>query len=198
MGFLRDFFFNKPKETQQQVRQAYVDPQAKELLEMKIGAMFMVRGYGNDMADIDVSVNRVSMFSEDRSCWYEYQGIASTGQQVYLEVDQSDTVELDISLECGLNLSDLGITKNQLATMAEEQSGELTYQGETFVYDDGGEAVYYRDCDEEFPNEFDYVAFWNEALKQTVIAKIWENGKYHFSLYQSLRPNQVEVLSSGE
>ena len=93
------------------------------------GGLIHIRNYGPDMEDIDVEITRKNMYCQKQFCWYELQGSASNGKQVFLEIDREDELELDISIDRELGLSDIGLTKSDLEEIDEKEEGEITFQG---------------------------------------------------------------------
>ena len=159
------------------------------------GGLIQIRNYGPDMEDIDVEITRINMYSQEQFRWYELQGSASNGKQVFLEIDRDDELELDISIDRELDLSDIGLTKSDLEEIDKKEEGEITFQGKVYEYEDSDGAFFYRDCDEENERAFYYMDFYNDDLEFTITVKEWKRGGFEVILTQSLREDQIEVYS---
>ncbi len=186
-------FFNKPVGKEESGESVEDERLIVENVEQ--GGLIHIRNYGPDMEDIDVEITRKNMYCQKQFCWYELQGSASNGKQVFLEIDREDELELDISIDRELGLSDIGLTKSDLEEIDEAEEGKITFQGKVYEYDDSDEAFFYRDCDEENERAFYYWDFYNDDLEYTITVKEWERGGVDVTLTQSLREDQIEVYS---
>ena len=147
------------------------------------------------MKDNDIKITRKDIYCQEQFCWYELKRSASNGKQVFVEIDRDDELELDISIDRELGLSDIGLTKSDLEEIDEKEEGEITFQGKVYEYEDSDGAFFYRDCDEENERAFYYWDFYNDDLEYTITVKEWERGVVEVTLTQSLREDQIEVYS---
>jgi hypothetical protein len=188
MGFLTNFFKkDKPEKNKKE----------PSLVQIKSGGMIRVINYGPEMETIDVQIERKNMYSQDKFCWYELQGQGSNGQQIFIEIDQEDQLEIDITLERDLPLPELGVSFEQLEKIDDLEAGEIKFRGKIYEYDDSDEAFFYRDSDKNYGRKFYYWDFYNEAEGETLSIKKFERGSEKVTLMQSLREDQIEIISSG-
>ena len=168
------------------------------IARMRPGGVYKITNYGLDMEDIDISVSRRNMYSEDNFCWFELQGDASNGKQVFLEIDMDDDVILDVSINRDLKLNELHLSKTDLYRMKEQRQGRINYMDLLFEFDTSGTATFYRDAELDYGRDFSYVDFYNNEKKLTISVRLYEDSSEKIILSQNLRSDQIGVLSEGK
>lgn len=167
------------------------------IARMRPGGVYKILNYGLDMEDIDVSVTKRNMYSQDNFCWFELQGDASNGKQIFLEIDMDDEVILDVSINRDLKLNDLHISKSDLLRMKEQHRGEIRYMELLFAFDTVGDATFYRDAELDYGRDFSYLDFYNDEKKLTISVRLYDDSSEKIILNQTLRNDQIEILSEG-
>ncbi|MBF0360526.1 MAG: hypothetical protein HQK49_05905 [Oligoflexia bacterium] len=167
------------------------------IARLKPGGMYKIRNYGLDMEDVDVSVTKRNMYSEDSFCWFELQGDASNGKQIFLEIDMEDEIILEASIKRDLKLSELGISRNDLDRIRGQKQGEVRYMNMTFSLDAFAEATFYRDANLDYGRDFNYFDFYNDENKLKISIRVFDDSSDKIILSQSIRKEQVEILKES-
>lgn len=160
---------------------------------MQPGGLFSLRGFGADLDDIDVQVLAKHGYDEDGYRWFELEGDAG-GRKVWLTVETDDETELSITLE-KLKLGDLNLTQADLQRFVDDDEGEFLFRGRRYVYEDWGEAMFHRDCDELSGERFRYWEFESDDGDSAITIERWSDGETECHLSQPLRESQLTVYT---
>ncbi|MBF0299577.1 MAG: hypothetical protein HQK51_12705 [Oligoflexia bacterium] len=109
-----------------------------------------------------------------------------------------DDVMLEVSIKRDLKLNDLSLTRNDLERIKECKQGEVKYMDMLFSYETSGGATFYRDSELDYGRDFTYIDFYNEKNKLTISVRIYEDSTEKIMLSQSLRKEQITILSEGK
>lgn len=160
---------------------------------MQAGGVFSLRGFGQDLDDLDVQVLSKHGYDEDGFRWFELEGDAG-GRKIWLTVETDDETELSVTLE-KLALSDLNLTQVDLDRFVEDDDGEINFRGRRYVYEDWGEAMFHRDCDESRGERFRYWEFETDDGTSALTVERWSDGSTECHLSQPLRHSQLTVYT---
>ena len=172
-------------------RRAGGEPDVRDL---EPGGVFALRGVGDDLADMDVSVIGKHIYDERGFKWFEIEGETGDGK-VWLEVIEDDEVELSISLR-KFSLVQLGVTKKQLKKFDDKEDGSFTFEDVEYVYEDSGDVVFLRDGDPNAAEEFYYWDFESRDGTRFIGVERWADGTHEVHLSQPLRASQVTVFAT--
>lgn len=134
-------------------------------------------------------------YTEGSYVWYEVQLYnLTTGEITYLEWEIDDELEVFMESERLSNLADANLTPSKLAEMDDEETGTVTYNGNTYSYDDSGIATFYRkegDTGQE-------VKYWDLVGPSGMLMGVekWDDG-YTISISVPVNPLSIRVLHLG-
>ena len=157
------------------------------------GGMIHVSGIGENMDEFDVTVLAKHLYREGGSSWYELEGEAGHGK-VWIDLEEDDELELSITLK-KMKLRDAGLSKKSLQQIDDDEEGKLSYEGETYYYEDSDEATFYKNGDEANGERFYYWDFENDDGDKFVGVERWDDGSYDVSYSESIKSHQVTVYS---
>jgi len=157
------------------------------------GGMIHLSGVGPDMDEFDVTILAKHLYRESGASWYELEGEAGHGK-IWIDLEEDDDLALSITLN-KMKLRDVGLSKGSLKKMDEDEKGSLRYEGETYYYEDSGEATYYKNGEETRGERIYYWDFENDAGDKLIGVERWEDGSYEVSYSEPIQPHQVTVYS---
>ncbi len=178
---------------------AAAKPSAKPPLDIRHvrpGGVISLRGAGPDLEDFDLVVDARHVYVEDGFEWFELEGMKGM-EKVWVEVEEDDELEVSLSVR-KLDLSDLGITPEDLDRMVKQDDGAIEHGGQRYEYDDWGEAVFYRNGQRQNGENLRYWDFESEDQTQFLSIECWGGRHYEAYLSESLRPSQIEIFSLQE
>lgn len=161
--------------------------------DMQAGGVFSLRGFGQDLDDLDVEVLAKHGYDEDGYRWFELEGDAG-GRKIWLTVETDDETELSVTLD-KLSLDDLNLTQADLDRFAEDDDGDFGFRGQRYVYEDWGEAVFHRNCDESRGERFRYWEFETDDGASAMTVECWNDGTTECHLSQPLRQSQLTIYT---
>ncbi|MFQ5542882.1 MAG: DUF4178 domain-containing protein [Nitrospiria bacterium] len=157
------------------------------------GGMVHVSGIGPDMDEFDVTILAKHLYREGGASWHELEGEAGHGK-VWIDLEEDDELELSITLK-KMKLRDIGLSKKLLKKIDDDEEGQLTYEGETYYYEDSDEATFYKNGDEATGERFYYWDFENDDGDKFVGVERWDDGSYDVSYSEPIKSHQVTVYS---
>lgn len=158
------------------------------------GGVFSLRGFGPDMSDIDVRVVARHTYSENGWEWFELEGESDIGT-VWVTVEEDDETEVSICLR-RFGLADLGLTKDQLDTIDDQERGGFTFEGGEYVYEESGAAAFHRNGDRTRAERFRYWEFESRDGKSLISVERWSDGSTEVHLSQAIWPSQITVYAN--
>ena len=162
-----------------------------DIRNVRVGGVVSLRGVGESIEDYDFVVSERHEYDEDGFIWFELAAMRGA-QKIFLEVEDDD--ELTVALTTKkLELSEVGLTPEQLETFARTNSGSISYQNQSFSYEGSGEADFYKDSIRLRPAK---VAYWDfESESAGIGVERWGKGEYAAYYAEYLRPSQYEVFA---
>jgi hypothetical protein len=158
------------------------------------GAVIHLSGIGPNLEEFDVKIVAKHTYRQGESSWYELEGDKGTDEKVWIDMEEDDELELAISLR-KLRLEDLGITKNDLERMDDEEKGSFQFEGQKYHLDDSDSAVFYRYSEDKNADKFYYWDFEAQDGKHYIGVEKWSDGSYDVTLSQAVKPSQLTVYS---
>lgn len=170
-----------------------VDPQALDIRNVGVGGVFSLRAFGDDMADLDVSVMARHLYDEDGYRWHELEG-ETGGRRVWLTVDEDDELVLTVTLS-KFRLDEVGLDRRQIEAVDDDDDVTVELDGVRFYFDDRGEAVFYRHGDRTAGQDFTYWEFCDDNETRFLTVERWSDGSYEGHVSQVLREDQLTIYS---
>lgn len=157
------------------------------------GGVLKLTSVGPEMEDMDLEVLSRHTYRQGASSWYELECSRGDGK-VWLTIEEDDDVEVAVALQ-KLKLRDIGITKETLATIDDEEEGSFKFGGEKFWYEDSDRAIYYRNSLDKEAERFYYWEFENDAGNAFISVEKWSDGSFDVTLSEPVKPSQITVYT---
>ncbi len=144
------------------------------------------------------SRNRYEETWNDRTMeWYELELVSLiTGHQVFLEFEMDDKLELSLWSK-KLKLNVLGITPSDLDYFDDEEEGEFSYDGLTFVYADSGDATFFKADGSEGEPFYYYDFEAEEDSSQLISCERWGDS-FEAGRGEIIDEREILILATGE
>jgi hypothetical protein len=185
------------KDKQKQIESAEpVKPYKKDELRMENvgpGAVIHLTGIGPDMDEFDVKVISRHTYRQGESCWYEFE-CDKGDDKVWIDMEEDDELELAVCLR-KLKLRDLGISKEDLVKMDDDEEGSFEFEGNKYWLEDSDKAIFYRHSDDKNAENYYYWDFEAESGNKFLGVEKWSDGSYDISYSEAVKPSQVTVYS---
>ena len=190
------FFFKNQQKANSQAKPKRLKPYGEDELRIenvKGGAVIHLSGIGKEMEDFDLKVVAKHTYRQGESSWYELE--CDRGEdKVWIDMEEDDELELAICLK-KLKLRDIGVSKEELDKMDDDEEGKFQYDGITFYLEDSDPAVFYRYSDDKNAEKYYYWDFEADSEDKFIGIEKWSNGDYDVSYSEKIRPSQVTVYS---
>lgn len=170
-------------------------PPDLDIRNVREGAAISLSGVGPDADDFDVIVVTRHLYDEDGFTWHELECEKGT-EKVWIDIEEDDELEVSITLKT-LKLADTGLTPKQLEEIIRKDEGEVHFDGETFEYDDWGDAVFYRRGDRSKGEKLRYWDFENESETKSLSIERWGANEYQVHLSEPLESHQITLYGLG-
>lgn len=193
VGFLFWKVMSKNKGGQGQDRLRPYDKDELRIENVEAGAVIHLSGVGPDYDEFDVKIIAKHTYRQGESSWYELEGDRGE-DKVWIDMEEDDELELSITLK-KLKLHDIGIEKKELDRIDDEEKGQLTYDGETYYYEDSDPAVFYRYSDDKITERFYYWDFETDSGDKFISIERWSDGSYDVCCSEKLKSSQITVYS---
>ena len=138
-----------------------------------------------------------SLYREGKWKWHELHLVdLITGNPMFLEYEQDDSLETALWESGELELSDLGLTEKMLVTFDDDEQGRFVFGETTFTYDESDKAFWTKGSDgEETP--FYYWDFVEKKGKKMISVEKWEDGSFDVSTGTEIDPRTVIYLTTA-
>lgn len=130
--------------------------------------------------------------------WHELQLYClDTGDTTYLEWEMDDELVISMSME-QLTLTQIGLTRQDLDRIDDDEEGSIDYQGLEYEYEDSGEARFHRPHTSAEGDAFYYYDF--ETGNHAIGIERWPDNSYevHYTVRVSPRTVTVYAVSTAE
>ncbi|MBQ4646641.1 MAG: DUF4178 domain-containing protein [Candidatus Gastranaerophilales bacterium] len=173
------------------------DEKALIIQNVKQGGVIKITHLDGYIDSLDLKVNHKHVYTQGDYSWFELECIDSKGEKFWVEVDDDDSLVISVLLE-KLSQSELKFS-NSLEYIDENESGNLSYKGNTYIYEDSGEANFYKYCDTKRKEKFYY---WDFKYKDYIVSvEKWNNPEgradMEYSLSKIISPSTIIVYSNG-
>ncbi|HBK80684.1 MAG TPA: hypothetical protein DDZ83_13600 [Nitrospinae bacterium] len=197
LGFY--FWKNRVRARRKQLEaQAPLKSYAKDELRIENvgpGAVIHLTGIGPDMDEFDLKVIAKHTYRQGESNWYELE-CDKGSENVWIDMEEDDELELAVTLR-KLKLRDIGIDKDDLTRMDDDEEGKFEFEGDTYWLEDSDAAVFYRYSDDKNAENFYYWDFEVESGKKSIGVEKWSNGSYDVGYHEAIKLSQVTIYSLG-
>ena len=161
---------------------------------MQPGGVFSLRGFGENLDDLDVVVQARHEYDEDGFRWFELEG-ETGGRTVWLTVETDDETELSVTLE-KLKLAELGLSSSDLDRFNDDDEGGFDFRGSRYEYEDSGEATFHRNGDRAHGERFRYWEFEADDGRSSITVETWSDGTTECHVSQPLRESQLSIFTT--
>lgn len=165
------------------------------ITDARAGDVLSIQGAGDDVEDLQFTVDRRNRYQSGNETWYEVSGIYH-GRRIFVGYYEDDELEVTANLESRkLTLQDLGITEEDLVRMDEEQSRSNTvaYAGQRWSYSKSHEISYFRDGQGNGEGYYSW-EFDSEDGKQELCIEKWEGEAFEAMVARRMHPDDCRVF----
>ncbi len=168
-----------------------VPEQAPHVVNLERGGVFELRGVGDDFKDMTLKVIAKHLYQEGDFSWFELECDDGSDEKVWVEVEDDDETTVSVVLK-KMKLQDVHTTPEMLEIIDDNESGDVF----GYTYQDSGDAVFYRFCDDSKPEKLYY---WDFVKGNRILSvEKWNENDYEVYISQKMRPSQVTVLRNNE
>ena len=165
-----------------------------KVTDARSGDVLSVAGAGDNMSDLDYTVDRAARLEAGARTWVELSG-AYMNRRVTLRVGGDEEVE--VFLNSGMrhvSVEDLGLAEDDLAQMDERQnpSDSFDFDGVTWMYRLSREVRVWRD-NQPAPTGFYYWEFFTQDGKRLLGIRKAEGEPFAIALWTSVYAGDVTV-----
>lgn len=159
------------------------------------GGVLQLEGIGEDLEDFDVVIKARHSYIEDGFTWYELEGERGATVPVWIEIEEDDELEVSICLR-KLKLSEIGVSGSDIEAIEGADKGKLEFEGIQYIYEDCGDAVFYRNATRAGDGEaVHYWDFESKDGRKYLSVERWGSKEYLAYLSEPLRAGQIKVFS---
>lgn len=150
---------------------------------------------GAEMEEFDVDIVARHLYRSGDYEWHEIEAESARGK-VWIEMEEDDGLQLSITLK-KLKLKDIGISKSELEEFRRNDEGEITYQNETYYFEESDRATFYHSGALNAGEEFEYWDFENNDGNKFISIEKWSDDSVDVSYSESVKDHQITVFSLG-
>jgi hypothetical protein len=166
--------------------------------DARTGDSMSIHGVGDNMTDLDFTVDRSTWFHAGSRNWFELSG-PYRERRVSMRVVNEDEIEVAIANDPRkLTLNDLGVSEDDLAQMDERQNpgDSFEWDGAIWMYRQSADATSKRD-DQPQPSAFYYWEFREENGKRLLAVRKPQGEPFLVNLYHGVPVPDVTVYRRG-
>ena len=172
---------------------------AEDLANLKVtdartGDVLSVAGGGDNMSDLDYTVDRGARFEAGARTWVELAG-AYLNRRVFVRIGGDEEVEVYLHTDPRkISLEDLGLSEDDLAQMDERQNpaDSFDFDGATWMYRLSREVQAWRD-NQPAPTGFYYWEFFTQDGKRLLGIRKAEGEPFTVTLSTGINAADVTV-----
>ncbi len=174
----------------------------KIITNVGVGGVFRLANIDGYDEDLELKVMRKHLYQEGDFFWYELECIKGDGEKAWVEVEDDDNIVTSIVLK-KVKISEVpGLNPQKLEHDDDNESGNLTYHGNTYSYCDSGKATFYRDCDDSKPEKLYYWDYRGCGTNNKYMFSVerWGSGdetSYEGYYSQLVKPLSITIFSLG-
>ena len=166
--------------------------------DARTGDVISVAGEGDNMSDLDFTVDRTTRYQAGSHYWFEVSGPYHE-RRVALRVANDEEVEVWVANDPRkLTTEDLGLTEDDLAQMDERQNtgDSFGFDNQDWFYRLSREVQAKRD-DQPNPAGFYYWEFRSQDGKGLITARKPEGEPFAVQLYRKIPTGDVTIYRRG-
>ncbi len=172
-----------------------VPEQALHIVNVEQGGVFELRNVGDNYENMTLTVLAKHLYQEGDFSWFELECDKGSDEKVWVEVEDDDDTAVTVVLK-KMKLQETGVTVQQLYHFDDEESGSINFNGQTFNYEDSGDALFYRFCDD---TRVEKLYYWDFANKSHFLSfEKWGESEYEAFFSQRILPHQISVLRNNQ
>jgi hypothetical protein len=156
------------------------------------GVVLSLRGIGDDIEDFDIVVQAKHLYVEDGFEWHELE-CERGAEKVWIEIEMDDELELSICRD-KMSIKDAGFSVDDLERIERDDDGKLTVNGVKYIFEDWGEATFYRNQNRSQGEQFKYWDFESKDGRKFLTVERWGQREYQVFLSEELRPSQYRII----
>jgi hypothetical protein len=162
--------------------------------DARTGDVLSVAGAGDNMTDLDYTVDRATRMDAGARTWVELAG-AYQNRRVAVRVGGDDEVEVYLHADPRrITLEDLGLSEDDLAQIDERQNpaDSFDFDNATWMYRLSREVQAWRD-NQPTPTGFYYWEFFTQDAKRLLGIRKAEGEPFTVTVYTWINPGDVTV-----
>jgi len=162
--------------------------------DARTGDVISISGAGDNMSDLDFTIDRTASFEAGSRNWTEVSG-AYRERRVAMRVAVEEEVEVSIHTDARkLTIEDLGLSEDDLAQMDERQNtgDSFEFDNRVWLYRLSREAQSRRD-DQPKPTGYYYWEFREQGGKGLLTVRKPEGEPFGVTLYEGIAAADVTV-----
>ena len=175
-----------------------VDLANLRVTDARTGDVLSVAGVGDNMNDLDFTVDRTAQYQAGPRAWKELSGMYRD-RRVALRVANDEEVEAAIhAAPRKLTIEDLGVTEDDLAQMDERQNtgDSFEFENHVWMYRLSRDTQVKRD-DQAQPSNFYYWEFREQDGNGLLAIRKPEGEPFAVTQYLGIPPGDVTVYRKG-
>jgi hypothetical protein len=166
--------------------------------DARTGDVLSIAGAGDNMTDLDLTVDRSTWFHAGARNWFEVSG-PYRDRRIAMRVHNDEEVETYISNDPRrLGLGDLGVSEDDLAEMDDRQNPADTFEfdGSVWFYRQSADATAKRD-DQPNPSNFYYWEFREENGNRLLAIRKPQGEPFLVTMFHRVPAADVTVYRRG-
>lgn len=162
------------------------------------GGVLKLPPFGPQRIGLETFVKTRHRYSDGGQPWYEL--VCEGGNREVLVEWERDGSKVEVSVgfaEDNPRLKELGLSKDVLHAIDDEEEGQFEWDGTTWHYQDSGEATFFEDDGRRGEAYYGW-DFESDDGKRYISIEKWD-GERKFDVYVSwkINPAQIEIFSGG-
>jgi hypothetical protein len=166
--------------------------------DARTGDVISISGAGDNMTDLDFTVDRSTWYHVAARNWFEVSG-PYRERRVSMRVANEEEIEVTLQNDARkLSLNDLGVSEEDLAEIDERQNpaDSFEFDGAVWLYRQSADATAKRD-DQPQPTGFYYWEFREQNGKRLLSVRKPQGEPFAVSLYSGVPVGDVTVYRRG-
>ncbi len=172
-----------------------IDENALVIQNVKAGGIIKLTYLDGHNGEVNLKVLSRNLYTEGDFYWYELECTTNEGEKVWIDVEDDD--KLTVSAVIAKPTASELVFSASLASIDDNERGDVRYKNRRYVYIDSGDAVFYKHCDDRKKERLYYWDF--QSGNYIVSVEEWKNdeGKKDMEYYYSqiLPPASITVYS---
>ncbi len=166
--------------------------------DARTGDVVSISGVGDNMTDLDFTIDRSTWFHAGARNWFEVSG-PYRERRVSMRVINEDEIEVAIANDPRkLTIADLGLSEDDLAQMDERQNpgDQFEFDGSMWNYRQSADANSKRD-DQPQQSNFYYWEFREENGKRLLAIRKPQGEPFQVTMYHGVPAPDVTIYRRG-